>query len=38
MVYLCGATQSVHLKFDTPADMGLFIENVKNIIHDLQQK
>jgi hypothetical protein len=38
MIFLCGATQSVHLKFDNPADMGLFIENVKNIIRSLQSK
>lgn len=38
MVFLCGATQSVHLKFENPADMGLFIENIKNIIRSLQTK
>jgi len=38
MVFVCGSTQSAHLKFDNPADMGLFIENIKNIIRTLQSK
>ena len=26
MVYLCGANQSAHLEFDSPADMRLFVD------------
>ena len=38
MVLVCGVSQAAHFKFDTPADLGLFIENVNLIISQLRIK
>ena len=38
MVLLCGAVQAAHFKFDTPADLNLFIENINFIIGELKVK
>jgi hypothetical protein len=38
MVMVCGFKQSTHLKFDTPADMNVFVDNVQSIINSLRAR